>query len=62
MPDFMSNTLKDKTITELEEIISTAVSEAIGEKLEATISVIDYGNGALPEAKINLHLKTPIAL
>lgn len=59
MADFIENKLKSKSVSEIETIISKAISEAIGEEFEATISAVDFGNGIMPEAKFSVKLSYP---
>jgi len=56
----MKNSLKELPVSELETIISNAISQAINEKIEASISAINYGNSCFNKADFDISLSTPL--
>lgn len=56
----LENKLKKMSVTELENIIAKAISEATGEEFVATIPAIDYKNGGWPEANFNIRIAWPM--
>lgn len=58
MLDFVENTLKKLSVKELETIIAKAVSEAVGDDFESSITSIDYGKDTA-ETTIILRLGYP---
>lgn len=58
MLDFVENTLKKLSVKELETIIAKAVSDAVGDKFESSITSIDYGKDT-DETTIILRLGHP---
>ncbi len=59
MTDFIENKLKKLSVTEIENIIAKAISDATGEEFEAKISAVDFGKSLLPEATFSVKLEHP---
>jgi hypothetical protein len=56
MSEFIANKLKDLSTRQIEELIAEAVSEAIGERIEVDISLIEYVPGITATVKIQVQV------
>jgi len=60
MSDFIENKLKKISVTELENVIAKAISEATGDEFEATISTINYKESGWTSATFNIKVSKPL--
>jgi hypothetical protein len=56
----LENSLKKLSIKELETIIAAAVSDAVGENLDARIESVTFKDTALSNGSFSVHLFRPL--
>lgn len=60
MSFLIENKLKNMSVTELENVIAKAVSDATGQEFESTISAIEYDNTGWPGASFKIQITQPM--
>lgn len=56
MSEFIANKLKDLSIRQIEGLIAEAISKAIGERVEADISLIEHLPGITATVKLQMQV------